>query len=186
MLQDILDNYNNSPHTTLTKILGRDASPVDITPEDEKKIRQHERNKLNSIRSKIVVGDLVRLKMSKTKQGEINRLTQKTQQDVWSRRVYEVKQQVDVNTFIVAVDVGEIELWYDSDLQVVNEMDLKEQKAVNTVNVKQVRAQRDLDRDLGDQKEREQNIIPDIISDKPRRAVRIRAPSRRAIENAQR
>ena len=186
VLQDILDNYNNTPHITLTKILGRDASPQDITSEDEKKIRQHERKKLNSIRSHIFVGDLVRLKMSKTKQGEIGKLTQKGQQDIWSRRVYEVKQQVGVNTFIVDVDAGEIELWYDSDLQVVSQKDKQEVKAVNTVNVKQVRAQRDLDRDLGDKEERQQNIIPDIVSDKPRRAVRIRAPSKRAIENAQR
>ena len=200
VFQEILDNYNNTPHSTLKKILRtpQDApastasrfpasrySPASITPEDEHKIRQYEMKQLAHTTSNIYVGGYVRLEMSKTKKGEMGKISNKGQQDIWTRDVYKVLKKVGVNSYIVDVPPGEIKLWQGYDLQAVEKPNEKtEQK--HRVNVVQARAQRELDRDLGGKEEREKNIIPDIGVPSTRRAVRDRKPSAQAIRNAQR
>jgi hypothetical protein len=114
VLPDIVANYNETPHRTLSEVLGRKACPGDVTPKEEKVIRADEIERASAIGLAtdaigIVPGEThVRVLRSKMKGGSS---FDKTQLATWSSSSYLVLDRNGVNSFIVDVPAGEVKIW---------------------------------------------------------------------------
>jgi len=172
-LPAIVKNLNNTPHETLSQILGREATPKSITMKDEKLIRAHElkqvaiiQAKTNKLNEKIHLNRTrCRVLVSKTKAGILERFS-KSQRNVWSRKTYLITGRNGVNSWIVDVDPGEVSIWATHSLQILtNEesdkitdelLDLEAiqlmkkdvKKESQRVNIKVAKAQRMEDRNI--------------------------------------
>ena len=131
-LPDITDNYNTSPHRTLSEVLRRKAAPADITAKDEEYIRADELERASTLGSKvdalaIIPGKtLVRVLSQKTREGGRSAAFSKGQTSTWSRDSYLVLKRNGVNSFVIDVPAGEVRVWPVHSLKVVG---LDEEKA---------------------------------------------------------
>jgi len=195
VLQDIIQNYNNRPHRTLSEIHGISTTPKEAKAE---LVRAYE---LGVVRAGFVsmlnenaveVGDKVRLLMRMTKKGETGKLNNKSQADVWSREVYDVVERKGSNMFKVDVPRGEIKFWPSYGLQIVRNVEQPSMGEVDNkqrVDIEQVRAMRDLDRELPPE-ERKENVIQQPVVWRTSnlggvlpRTRRTQKPSKRLIDN---
>ena len=191
VLQDIIENYNNRPHRTLSEIHAVSTSPAEAK---EEVVRAHELAKLSGAREYfqvgVKVGDTVRLLMRQTKKGQTGKLNKKGQSEVWSRDTYTILEQKGPNTFEVDVPRGEIKIWPSYHLQVVSaDADESDDQVSDSkrqrVSIEQVRRQRDLDRILPPD-ERKKNVIQQPVVTGLRgqtRTRRTQKPSQRMIDS---
>ena len=114
VLPDIVANYNETPHRTLSEVLGRKACPSDVTTKEENTIRAAERERAANLGKVtdavgIIPGETyVRILRSKMKGGSS---FDKSQLATWSSTSYLVLDRNGVNSFIVDVPPGEVRIW---------------------------------------------------------------------------
>ena len=115
-LPDIIANLNETPHQTLTQVLGRPTAPADVTPADEIRIRAEEGMEAQRVRAKsdalgIIPGKTqVRLLVRATKDGAKDRFA-KSQRAVWTPETYTVLSRNGPNSWVVDVPAGEVKIW---------------------------------------------------------------------------
>ena len=151
VLPEIVANYNETPHSTLTKILGRPTAPSQVTPSDERLIRQAENRQASTARAitdklDIVPNTRVRLLVAKTKEGGQDAHA-KSQRRVWTSEAFTVLARNGPNSFTIDVPAGEVKIWPSYALQVVvgEPQPTAPQELLpsgSKVNVKVVRAKR--------------------------------------------
>ena len=147
-LPDIISNMNDTPHRTLSTVLGRPTASVDVTPTDEDKIRAAEALEAWHVRLKtdalgIVPGETqVRLLVRATKEGAQDKFA-KSQRAVWTPDVYTVLQRNGPNSWVVDVPHGEVKIWPTYAMQVVDTSSLsKSEKEGPSVDIDVERAKR--------------------------------------------
>ena len=124
-LPDIILNLNETPHQTLSRVLGRPTAPSDVTPADEERIRTEEGKEARRVRAKtdamaIVPGETqVRLLIRATKDGIKDRYA-KSQRAVWTPDVYTVLERNGPNSWVIDVPAGEVAIWPSYALKVVD------------------------------------------------------------------
>jgi hypothetical protein len=126
VLHDIVDNLNNTPHTTLSNILRRSATPQSMTAADEIKIREHEmrlavasRKEIDKL--KVVINyTRVRLLVAKTKQGGKDHYA-KSHRANWTVDTYKVIGRNGPNSFLIDVPHNEIKIWPAHSLQILSD-----------------------------------------------------------------
>jgi hypothetical protein len=148
VLPDIIANYNETPHRTLSEVLGRKACPGDVTAKEEKLIRADELARASNIgRATDAVGIIpgetfVRVLRSKMKGGSS---FDKTQLATWSSSSYLVLDRNGVNSFIVAVPAGEVKIWPAHSLLVASPDEVAPTRSTNSgpkVDIAVARAKR--------------------------------------------
>ena len=197
-LPAIIKNINNTPHETLSQILGRQASPKSITAADEKIIRAYElrqaaevQAETNKLNDKIHLNRTrCRLLVSKTKAGILEKF-HKAQRNVWSRNTYLISARNGVNSWVVDVEPGEVSIWPTHSIKILSneESDLITNKILddeaiteinktaksskpknsNRVNVKVAKAQRMEDRNISP----EERVAALSAPARPKRAKRV-------------
>ena len=116
-LPDIIDNYNTSPHRTLSEVLRRKATPADITAKEEEIIRADELERVSAVGRKVDALDiipgktLVRVLSQKTREDDRGAAFSKGQTSTWSRDSYLVLKRNGVNSFVIDVPPGEVRIW---------------------------------------------------------------------------
>lgn len=124
-LGDIVANLNETPHRTLSTILGRSATPGSITGIDEELIRRQEAGLVISARARtdalgIVPGvTRVRLLEARTKQGLKDAFASKSQNRVWSAEIYTVLSRNGPNSWVIDVPYNEVKIWPSHSIRVV-------------------------------------------------------------------
>jgi hypothetical protein len=114
VLPDIVANYNETPHRTLSEVLGRKACPADVTTKEENVIRAAELERASTLGLAIdSVGIIpgktyVRVLRSKMRGGSS---FDKGQLATWSSASYLVLSRNGVNSFIIDVPPGEVGIW---------------------------------------------------------------------------
>ena len=123
MLPDIIGNYNETPHRTLSEVLWRKACPADVAPKEENVIRADELDRASTLGlATDVIGIIpgktyVRVLRSKMRGGSS---FDKGQLTTWSSAGYLVLDRNGVNSFLVDVPAGEVEIWPLHSLLVVD------------------------------------------------------------------
>ena len=123
VLPDIVTNYNETTHRTLSEVLGRKACPADITAKEEKVIRADEIERAAAVglatdKAGIIPGETyVRVLRSKMRGGSS---FDKGQLATWSQDSYLVLDRNGVNSFVVGVPPGEVKIWPLHSLLVVD------------------------------------------------------------------
>ena len=124
-LPDIIANYNETPHRTLSEVLGRPTAPADVTPRDEVVIRAAEATEAQQVSLKtdalgIVPGQSrVRLLVKYTKQGVDSYAI--GQRAVWTPEIYTVLSRTGPNSWLVDVPPGSVKIWPSYAVKVVEE-----------------------------------------------------------------
>jgi hypothetical protein len=114
VLPEIVANYNETPHRSLSEVLGRKACPADVTAKEENIIRVDELERASTLGLAtdaigIIPGKtFVRVLRSKMKGGSS---FDKGQLATWSSASYLVLDRNGVNSFIVDVPPGEVKVW---------------------------------------------------------------------------
>jgi hypothetical protein len=132
-LADIVDNINNTPHTAMSEILQRSATPKSITMKDEDKIRAHEMRlatashlEIDRMHPVVIGRTRVRLLVAKTKNGGPDKFA-KTHRANWSEKTYKVLARNGPNSFLIDVPLTgkdrEIKIWPAHSLQFLSEAD---------------------------------------------------------------
>ena len=133
-LQDMIKNYNSTPHRTLSEILDREASPKSVSSNDEDKIRKHERKQAElayqeSEKLNIIPGKTkVRLLVKAMKSG--NDKFAKSHKPVWSSETYDILGRNGPNSWLVDVPYGEVKIYPSYALQIVETEVLKKPSKV--------------------------------------------------------
>ena len=146
VLPDIVGNYNETPHRTLSEVLGRKACPADVTAKEENVIRADELERAATLGQVIdLVGitpgkTYVRVLRSKMKGGSS---FDKSQIATWSSTTYLVLDRNGVNSFIVDVPPGEVKVWPAHSLLVADPKEIPSpKKNGQKVNILVERAKR--------------------------------------------
>jgi hypothetical protein len=149
VLPSIIANYNESPHRTLSELLGRKASPASITAKEEGIIRAHERERAAAVgratdAAGIIPGKTyVRVLRQKTREGSKSGAFVKGQVSAWSRESFPVLERNGVNSFLVDTPPGEVKIWPLHSLRVAQREENKSSPpAPNRVDIKVVRAKK--------------------------------------------
>jgi hypothetical protein len=114
VLPEIVANYNETPHRTLSEVLGRKACPSDVTAKEENIIRAAELERASTLGLAtdaigIIPGKtFVRVLRSKMRGGSS---FDKGQLATWSSNSYLVLSRNGVNSFIIDVPPGEVGIW---------------------------------------------------------------------------
>ena len=121
VLQDLVDNHNESPSRALDPI-GRGTSPAEVGPDEEDTMRRFDLTRAAALRQRvddlgIKVGARVRLLASALKSAP---KFSKAQEAAWTSETYAVLARVGTSTFRVDVPPGENTVWPAHALQVVN------------------------------------------------------------------
>ena len=169
VLQDLVDNHNASPSRALDAA-GKKTAPMDVTARREEKLRIADIKRAAQVRRtvdrmKITPGTRVRLLTSRLKRAP---KFKKSQEAVWTPKLYSVVERVGPNTFQVDVPAGEVSVWPVHTIQIVKKA-LGGRKAGAKVNKRVVAAQRDFAREIS-VKEQKANLAA------PARPRRKRAP----------
>ena len=158
----LIENYNNTPHTTLSKILGRDASPLSIDEVDEDAIHRHEQERLEIAREEtdklgiVPMKTKVRLLVKAMKNGKDK--FSKSHNSNWTTEVYDVLERNGANSWLIDVPAGEVKIYPSYALQIVDEAKLKKNDKLNDkVNVKAERFKRVIAREISEE-EQQKNI----------------------------
>jgi hypothetical protein len=147
VLPDIIANYNETPHRTLSEVLGRKACPSDVSPKEENVIRAAELDRASTLGlATDVIGIIpgktyVRVLRSKMRGGSS---FDKGQLTTWSSAGYLVLDRNGVNSFVVDVPPGEVSVWPIHSLLVVDpqEATMSRTKGGPKVNIAVERAKR--------------------------------------------
>lgn len=146
VLPSIIANYNDTPHRTLSEVLGRKASPTSVTREEEDLIRGSELQRAGEVGRAIdamgiVPGETrVRLLRSKTKGGSS---FDKGELSTWSADSYLVLARNGVNSFVVDAPPGEVKIWPVHSLLVVEPKEVPgDRKQSSKVDIAVERAKR--------------------------------------------
>jgi len=121
ILQDLVDNHNESPSRALDPI-GRGTSPAEVGEDEEDTMRRFDLNRAAALRKRIdalhiKIGSRVRLLASALKSAPKFR---KAQEATWTSETYGVIARVGTNTFRIDAPPGENEIWPVHALQVVD------------------------------------------------------------------
>jgi hypothetical protein len=122
-LPAIVTNYNNTPHHTLSELLGQPTAPSQVTSAQEARIRLAEGQQVSDVQH--LVDDLnivpgvtkVRVLVSRTKAGILDGHA-KSQRAVWTSEAYTVLSRNGPNSFVVDVPPGEVRIFPHYNLQV--------------------------------------------------------------------
>jgi hypothetical protein len=136
-LQDIITNINNTPHTTLSKILRKEVTPASITPKQEEIIRMTElvqaktvENNLKTITKNVEFNRTrCRLLISKTKSGIQDKFA-KSHRNTWTRESYYILGANGVNSYVIDVPHGEVSIWPIHSLQILSNEDSDKESSV--------------------------------------------------------
>ena len=134
-LPAIVANYNNTPHATLTELLGQPTTPSQVTPAQEVQIRLAERRQVSKVRVLadklgIVPGETrVRVPVAKTKEG-IEDGHAKSQRSTWTSKAFTVLSRNGPNSFIIDAPPGEVRVFPHYALQIEPATSVAPQRAV--------------------------------------------------------
>jgi hypothetical protein len=121
VLQDLVDNHNESPSRALDPI-GRGTSPAEVGPDEEDSMRMFDLTRAAALRERvdalnIRIGTQVRLLASAMKNA---RKFRKAQEATWTAETYSVIARAGVNSFRIDTPAGETTIWPAHALQVVH------------------------------------------------------------------
>ena len=159
-LPAIVTNYNNTPHHTLSGLLGEPTAPNQVTLAQEARIRLAEGQQVSDVQH--LVDDLnivpgvtkVRVPVSITKAG-IKSGKAKSQRAVWSK-AFTVLSRNGPNSFVVDVPRGEVKIFPHYNLQVEPETTVPVQrghKGGPKVNIRVERAKRLENRNISEEEQ---------------------------------
>ena len=159
-LPAIVTNYNNTPHHTLSELLGEPTAPSQVTLAQEARIRLAEGQQVSDVQH--LVDDLnivpgvtkVRVPVSITKAG-IKSGKAKSQRAVWSK-AFTVLSRNGPNSFVVDVPRGEVKIFPHYNLQVEPETTVPVQrghKGGPKVNIRVERAKRLENRNISEEEQ---------------------------------
>ena len=143
VLQDLVDNHNNSPSRALDAA-GRGTAPIEVDEKKEEMIRTADNRRAAEVRrtvDKMAVkpGTQVRLLTSRLKRAP---KYVKGQEATWTPELYSVIERVGPNTFQVDVPAGEVSVWPVHSLQVIHKALGQKKPAGPKVDVAVERAKR--------------------------------------------
>ena len=145
VLPAIISNYNKTPHSTLTAVLSRSASPLSVSAADEIKIRAAERTRSADVGRRTdelgFVPGTTRVRIlfafSKAALKAGGSFRKKGLAPTWSESSYLVSGRAGVNSWFVDTPANEIKLWPSYALRVVGDEEevvvKKKDKRVNLV-----------------------------------------------------
>ena len=159
-LPAIVTNYNNTPHHTLSELLGEPTAPSQVTLAQEARIRLAEGQQVSDVQH--LVDDLnivpgvtkVRVPVSITKAG-IKSGKAKSQRAVWSK-AFTVLSRNGPNSFVVDVPRGEVKIFPHYNLQVEPETTVPlpvGHKGGSKVNIRVERAKRLENRNISEEEQ---------------------------------
>ena len=159
-LPAIVTNYNNTPHHTLSGLLGEPTAPNQVTLAQEARIRLAEGQQVSDVQH--LVDDLnivpgvtkVRVPVSITKAG-IKSGKAKSQRAVWSK-AFTVLSRNGPNSFVVDVPRGEVKIFPHYNLQVEPETTVPlpvGHKGGPKVNIRVERAKRLENRNISEEEQ---------------------------------
>lgn len=157
-LPAIVTNYNNTPHHTLSELLGQPTAPNQVTLAQEARIRLAEGQQVSDVQH--LVDDLnivpgvtkVRVPVSITKAG-IKSGKAKSQRAVWSK-AFTVLSRNGPNSFVVDVPRGEVKIFPHYNLQVEPETTVSlPSKGGPKVNIRVERAKRLENRNISEEEQ---------------------------------
>jgi hypothetical protein len=166
VLPDIVANYNETPHRTLSEVLGRKACPADVSPKEENVIRTAELERAATLGQAIdSVGitpgkTFVRVLRSKMRGGSS---FDKTQLATWSSASYLVLSRNGVNSFVVDVPAGEVKIWPAHSLLVASPNEVAPTRSTNSgpkVDIAVARAKRLELRNINEEEQAEALAAP--------------------------
>ncbi len=148
VLPDLIRNYNETPHRTLSETLGRRMAPASMTKADERRIRSAESAQVASVRARTDAlawepgRTRVRLLAARTREGVRGALGRKGHNVVWTREAYTILARNGPNSWRVDVPRGEVRVWPSYALKPVDERETPRRKKGPRVNVRVERAKR--------------------------------------------
>jgi hypothetical protein len=146
VFDDIVANYNSRPHRTLSKILGKPTSPIEVTESDELALREYDLTKVERIQNETpdITGKKVRILMSRTNYGTKSEKTTKSNDQTWSSEIYDVLERVGPNSFRLNTTGLDPRNWPIHSLLVVSGATVQQtpKQASTSVNRKVIAAQR--------------------------------------------
>ena len=173
-LQELTANYNSRIHSAL-KPAGKNLAPEDITEQKEKKLIASDMQRASAVRSIIdkkafADGDLVRLRVMRTREGNKASWAKKANDANFTRKVYTIISRVGANSYLVDVPAGEVSVWPHSQLRKAvgvsdflnekNEKSEKSEKQNSKVDRKIVQAKRQEARNISDIEQFEALLSP--------------------------
>jgi hypothetical protein len=178
VLPAVIENYNNTPHTTLSRILGKKTAPSKVTPAEEERIHAFEgslalaaRKRSDSLGIEPGVTQ-VRLLARNTKAGQKDSFA-KSQGATWTEAVYTVKARNGPNSWVVDVPHGEVAIWPSYTLRIVKKALASKAKG-KRVDIKVERAKRMETRNISSAEQK-------AALKAPARAKRVPKPSSRLV-----
>ena len=145
-LNEIMMNYNEREHETLSKILKKLTSPSQVTESDESRLQIHDAKRKEEVRSKVPdypPGTNVRLLMRRTSEGaKARKMGTKLNDQTFSSKVYQILARAGPNSYEVNTTGLDAKIWPYHALQVVDMATNVPQPVAKKVNKKVVSANR--------------------------------------------
>jgi hypothetical protein len=142
---EIMENYNNRRHESLSKALFRSASPASVNQSDEAFLRTQDGKKQSEISEQVPSwepGTRVRLRYSFTNKGAKEQQKKKSNDQSYTSEVYQVVSRAGPNSYTVNTKGADRRVWPYHALQVVKGPVVEQPVATKTVNRKVVAAKR--------------------------------------------